>query len=197
MVVSTTRPSSRGVALFSFSLLLVALLVSPAASGAEGAAPDPESVYRQLRHDPVIQTREQALEYLANASPDDLRRSAKLCVDPRIKALLQHEFFGSLDRETQDALHTSMLKIRSSFWRGDSDELADGGRRLREILDGEKIPSTAEPDTPEGAFRECVAELLREVETALALLQCTHARELHDWAPTRQLDCVLKGGPAD
>jgi hypothetical protein len=179
------------------SLLLLVLLASPGASGAERAAPDPESVYRQLRHDPVIKTRKQAIEYLAKTSPDDLRRSAKLCVDRRIKILLQHEFFGSLDRETQDALHTSMLKIRSSFWQGDPDELADGGGALRQILDSGRIPPAADQDTPEGEFRECVAELLSEVETAQVLLECTRARQLHDWDAARQLDCVLKGGPAD
>jgi hypothetical protein len=179
------------------SLLLLVLLATPGSAGSEGVAPQPEEVYRQLRHEPVIRTRQAALEYLEHASADDLRRSAKICVDSCIKALLKHEYFGSLDRETQDALHTSLLKIRSSFWRGDALELADGAAGLRRVLEGEAIPADAGPDTPAGAFRRRVSELLQEVDTALAIQECARLRALRDWDAERLLDCALKGGPGD
>ena len=55
--------------------------------------------------EPVIRTREEALEVLAEASPGALWRSAKLCVDRRLKDLLSHPGFEALDHQIRSELH--------------------------------------------------------------------------------------------
>jgi hypothetical protein len=177
------------------SLLLLWPLMTPPIAEAQRERPIPEKVYRQLREEPVIRTREEALGYLAEASPSDLWKSAKLSVDKRIKHLLAHERFESLDEEIQSKLHASMLKIRSSFWTEDLEMLSEGEEGLREVWQSGKIVSEAENGETAQQLQDRVQRLVEEVQMAVALQKCIRAREEHDLAAEDCLECLLRGGP--
>lgn len=176
-------------------LLLLLPLSTPAVAGADRDPPAPERVYRQLRQEPAIRTREEALEFLAGASPSDLWNSAKLSVDERIKDLLSHAGFDSLDEEVQSRLHASMLEIRSSFWAEDLEKLSSAGEELREVWKSGRIVSTAENRRQAEQLQDRLLDLVKEVEMAVALQSC--ARPEHDLGTTGYLDCLLRGGPGN
>jgi hypothetical protein len=176
-------------------LLLLLLLSTPATANPTRGGPAPERVYRHLRQVPAILTREEALEFLSEATPDALWRSSKLSVDARIKDLLSQPGFDSLDEQLQSQIHASMLEIRSSFWAEDPAELASAGAALREVWEGGSI--VAEPEGRESA-EECQQLLLllvEEVEMAVAFQSCARAEPELGTSP--YLDCLLSGGPVD
>jgi hypothetical protein len=169
----------------------------PERAWAESARPEPERVYRQLRRDPVIRTREEALAYLAEASPSELRQSVKLSVDERIKDVLAHPGFESLDRETRDALHVDLLGIRSFCWSRDLDQLARSEQGLRELSSSGALVSAAETSELGEQLQACVRRLLEQLQTSLAFERCTRGREEQGWDAVGWLDCLLNGGPGD
>jgi hypothetical protein len=179
----------------SILLLLLLPFSTPSPAAAERGAPDPERVYRQLRGEPAIRTREEALGFLAATSPGALWRSSKLCVDGRVKDLLSQAGFESLDEAVQAKLHTGMLEIRSSFWAEDLEKLASAGEELREVWESGGIASG--PESPEDAERlqDRLLALVEEVEIAVALQRC--AREERDRGTAAYLDCVVSGGSGD
>ena len=188
------RPLGRPRLVLATSLLLLWPLVTPGPAEAEPAEPEPERVYRQLRRDPVIDSRQEALKRLGEASPDELRRSAKLAVDKRIRDVLACERFDSLDPDSQASLHGSMLGIRSSFWSQDLDPLAARKRALQDLLESQKLVSAAQAAEE---IQACVLKLVEELRMALALERCMHAREEQSWEAEDLLDCLLDGGPDD
>jgi nucleoside 2-deoxyribosyltransferase len=143
----------------------------------------------------VIRTRDEALEFLAEASPGDLWRSAKISVDRRIKDLLSHAAFESLSEEVRSELHAGMLEIRSSFWAKDLENLSSAGDRLREIWTSGKIVSTAENREVAQQVQDRLLNLVEEVEMAVALHTCTRAEP--DLGTAAYLECLLRGGPGD
>jgi len=143
----------------------------------------------------VIRTREEALEVLAEASPGDLWRSAKLAVDERIKEVLVQAGFGSLDGEVQSKLHAGMLEIRASFWAEDLEKLSSAGKELRGLWEsGSVAPKPGEPEAAKQLQNRLLA-LVEEVEIAVAVQRC--ARRQPHLEPVDALDCVLRGGPGD
>jgi hypothetical protein len=176
-------------------LLLLLPLSTPAMADPTRDGPVPERVYRQLRRDPAIRTREEALEFLAEVSPSDLRNSAKLSVDERIKDLLSHPGFDSLDEGVQSRLHASMLEIRSSFWAEDLEKLASAEKELRQLWKSGGIVSKAENRKQAEQLQDRLLDLVEEVEMAVALQSC--ARPEHDLGTAGYLDCLLRGGPGD
>jgi hypothetical protein len=176
-------------------LLLLLFLSAPAAAEANRGNWTPERVYRQLRQEPAVRTREEALELLAGASPGELWRSAKLSVDGRIKELLSQAGFGSLDDGVQAKLHASMLEIRESFWDEDLEKLSAAGQELREIWESGAIASTAESPEAAKPLQDRLLALVEEVEIAVAVQRC--ARRRPHLEPADALDCVLGGGPGD
>jgi hypothetical protein len=107
------------------TLLLLLLPLTPsAAAESDRGGPTPERIYRQLRWEPAIETREEAERALAQATLDSLWGSSKLVVDARIKDLLSHPGFGSLDPSIRSELHAGMLEIRRSFWERDLERLS-------------------------------------------------------------------------
>lgn len=183
--------------ILSILLLLLWPLWTPDTAAASREKPTPEKVYRQLRQEPAIRTREEALSYLSEASPGDLQRSAKLAVDRRIKDLLSHEKFESLDEQILSKLHTHMLEIRSAFWTEDLDKLSKGEEGLRAIWESGKIVSTAKNGEYAQQIQDRVLRLVEEVRMAVALQRCMRAREEHDLGTEDWLDCLLNGGPED
>lgn len=177
----------------STSLMLLLSLSTSAIAEANRETPTPERVYRQLRNQPVVRTREEALEALAEASPGALWRSAKLCVDRRIKDLLSHPGFEALDKQIQSELHASMLEIRPSFWEEDLERLSSAERALRQLWESGKIVSTAENREVAEGLQDRLLRLMEEVEIAAAIQKCT--REGHPLAAVDYLDCLLRGGP--
>ena len=176
-------------------LLLLLPLSTPATASPTRVGPDPERVYRQLRQAPAIHTREEALEFLSEVTPGALWRSSKLSVDERIKDLLSHPGFDSLDERLQSRLHASMLEIRSSFWAGDPEELASAGAALREVWEGGSVVAEAEGRENAEECQQRLLELVEEVEMAVALQSCARAEPELGTSP--YLDCLLSGGPAD
>jgi hypothetical protein len=176
-------------------LLLLLSLSAPAAAEANRGNPTPERVYRQLRQEPAIRTREEALELLSGASPGDLWRSAKLAVDERIKEVLSQAGFGSLDGEVQSKLHAGMLEIRASFWEEDLEKLSAAGEELREIWESGGIAAEAESPVDAEGLRDRLLALVEEVEIAVAVQRC--ARRQPHLEPVDALDCVLRGGPGN
>ena len=176
-------------------LLLLLPLSTPAMADPTRDGPTPERIYRQLRKDPAIRTREEALEFLAETSPGALWRSSKLSVDERIKDLLSHPGFDSLDERLQSQLHASMLEIRSSFWAEDLEKLASAGVALREVWEGESV--VAEAESREGAeqIQRRLLELVDEVEMTVALQSCARAKP--HLGTAAYLDCLLSEGPGD
>jgi hypothetical protein len=179
----------------STSLMLLLSLSTPAVAEANREAPTPERVYRQLREQPVIRTREEALEVLAEASRGALWRSAKFCVDRRIKDLLSHPGFEALDEEIQSKLHASMLEIRQSFWAEDLQRLSSAEEALRQLWERGEIVSTAENREVAERLQDRLLRLVEEVEMAAALQEC--AREAHPQETVDYLECLLRGGPDD
>lgn len=177
----------------STSLMLLLSLSTPAIAEANREMPTPERVYRQLRDQPVIHSREEALEALAEASSGALWRSAKLCVDRRLKDLLSHPGFEALDEEIQSELHAGMFEIRPSFWEEDLERLSSAERTLRRVWESGKIVSTAENREVAERLQDRLLRLVEEVEMAAALQKC--AREGHPLATVDYLDCLLRGGP--
>jgi hypothetical protein len=188
------RPPGRPRLLLGTSLLLLWPLVTPKLAEAKPAGPEPERVYQQLRRDPVIHTRQEAVKRLSEAPPDELRRSAKLAVDKRIRDVLAHEGFGSLDREIRESLHASMLAIRSSFWSQGMEQLSARKRALQELLESQKLVSVARAAEE---LEARVLKLVEELRMALALERCMRAREKQDWGAAGTLGCLLNGGPDD
>jgi len=184
-------------AILSACLLLLPVLAAPERAEAGRARPEPERAYQQLRPEPPIRSREEALEHLAGASPTELRRSAKLSVDQRIKDVLRHEALESLDQETQNSLHAEMLGVRSAFWDWDMDQLAQRGEALRRLLESGEIASAAPTREDGEELQERVGRLVEEIRMALALERCTRAREQRAWGPEEWLDCLLDDGPDD
>jgi len=176
-------------------LLLLLPLSTPAIAGEPRDDPAPERVYRQLRQEPAIRTREEALEFLAEASPGGLWRSSKLSVDERIKALLSHAGFDSLDEGVRSRLHDSMLEIRSSFWAEDLEKLSSAEEELREVWKSGRIVSNAENRKQAEQLQDRLLDLVEEVEIAVALQSC--ARPEHGLGTTGYLDCLLRGGPGN
>jgi hypothetical protein len=176
-------------------LLLLLPLSTPAAAENAGDEPTPERVFRQLRWEPAIETREEAERVLAQATPDSLWGSAKLAVDARIKDLLSHPAFGSLDPEIRSELHAGMLEIRSSFWERDPEGLSSAEEALRGVLGGGQIRVKAGSRENGAQLQDRLEELVREVEMAMMLQQCTRP-ELHLEAADR-LDCMLRVGAED
>ena len=179
----------------STSLVLLLSLSTPAIAEANRETPMPERVYRQLREQPVIRTREEALEVLAEASPGALWRSAKLCVDRRIKDLLSHPGFEALDKEIQSELHAGMFEIRPSFWEEDLERLSSAERALRRVWESGEIVSTAENRKVAEGLQDRLLRLVEEVEMAATLQKC--AREVDPLATVDYLECLLRGGPDD
>ena len=178
------------------TLLLVLLLLSiPATAEPDRERPAPERVYRQLREEPVIRTREEALEFLADASPGALWRSSKLCVDRRIKEMLALAGLESLDQPVQSQIHASMLAIRASFWTEDPAKLSSAGKDLREIWESGRVLSAAEDREAGQQLQVGLLRLAEEVEMAVALQRCARAEP--DLGTAAHLDCLLRGGPAD
>jgi hypothetical protein len=176
------------------ALLLILLPLSiPAMAEPDPERPAPERVYRQLRAEPAVRTREGALQFLADASPDGLWRSSKLAVDERIQHLLAQAGFESLDEPVQSKLHTQMLEIRSSFWAADLEKLSSAGRALRELWESGSIVSTAADRESAERIQPRLLDLVEEVETAVALQRC--ARTEHDLGTAAYLDCVLGAAP--
>jgi hypothetical protein len=143
----------------------------------------------------VIQTADEALEYLAKASSDDLRTSAKLSVDRRIKGVLKCEGFDALDEEVREELHANMLEIRSSFRNGDLESLSERAERLRELSESGRIASEAGNEELGRQLRDRVLRLAEEVGTAASLHGCLRAGEERKWEPADLLACLLRGGP--
>jgi hypothetical protein len=191
------RALGRRRAILWVSLLLLPGLATPERAEAERARPEPERVYQQLRRDPAIRSREEALEYLAGASPSELRRSAKLSVDQRIKDVLSHEGFDSLHREIRDSLDDNMLGVRSSFWNRDMDQLSQREEALRELRESGKIVSAARKREAGEELQDRVGRLVEEIQMALALESCTRVREQRGWGPADWLECLLNNGPDD
>jgi hypothetical protein len=158
-------------------------------------ATTPERVYRQLRQEPVIQTADEALEYLAKASSDDLRTSAKLSVDRHIKDVLRCEGFDALDEEVREELHTNMLEIRSSFRTGDLESLSERAEQLRKLSESDRIAPAAGDQEHGQQLRDRVLRLAEEVGTAVSLHGCIRAGEEREWEPADLLTCLLRGGP--
>jgi hypothetical protein len=143
----------------------------------------------------VIRTRAEALEVLAEASPSDLWRSAKLCVDRRIQDLLSQAGFESLDETVQSRLHTSMLEIRASFWAEDLERLSSAGEELREVWESGRIVSAAEDREYAQPLQDRLRRLVEEVEMAVTLQSC--ASQKHDLGSAKDLDCLMRGGPGE
>jgi len=195
--LSGRRAAVLWASLPAVSILAVSVSAMPERARAESARPEPEKVYRQLRRDPVIRTREEALAYLAEASPSELRQSVKLSVDERIKDVLAHPGFESLDRETRDALHVDLLGIRSFYWSRDLDQLARSEQGLRELSSSGALVSAAETRERGEQLQACVRRLVEQLQTCLALERCTRARDEQGWGAAGWLDCLLNGGPGD
>jgi hypothetical protein len=172
-------------------------LATPKPLAANPSRPDPERVYRQLRRDPVIRTRQEALKYLTEASPDALRQSAKLAVDERIKNLLAHAGFGFLDRDVQESLHASLLGIRSSFWSQDLNQLSARRQALHELLKDPEMVAASQATERGKEFRTRALRLVEELQMAVTLERCTRARDKRDWEAADYLQCLLSGGPED
>jgi hypothetical protein len=179
----------------STSLVLLLSLSTPAIAETNRETPTPERVYRQLREQPVIRTREEALEVLAEASHSALWRSAKFCVDRRLKDLLSHPGFEALDEEIQSKLHASMLEIRPSFWAEDLERLSSAEEALRQVWESGEIVSTAENREIAERLQDRLLRLVEEVEMAAALQKC--ARKERPLETADYLDCLLRGGPGD
>ena len=176
-------------------LLILLSLSTPAVAETNGGDWTPERVYRQLRQEPAIRTREEALEVLAGASPGDLWRSAKLAVDGRIKEVLSQAGFGSLDGEVQSKLHAGMLEIRASFWDEDLEKLASAGKELRGLFESGRVaPRAGDPEAAQ-RLQERLLALVEEVEIVIAVQSCV--RRVPDRGAADDLDCALGGGPGD
>ncbi len=177
----------------STSLLLLLAVSTPSMAEANREPPIPERVFRQLRDEPVVRTREEALEVLAEASPGALWRTAKLCVDRRLKDLLSHPGFEALDREIQSELHANLLEIRSSFWTEDLERLSSAEAALRQLWESGSIVGAAENREVAERLQNPLQRLVEEVEMAAALQQC--ARDEHPLGTLGYLECLLRGGP--
>jgi hypothetical protein len=177
----------------STSLLLLLAASTPSMAEANREPPMPERVFRQLRDEPVIRTREEALEVLAESSSGALWRSAKLCVDRRLKDLLSHPGLEDLDRDLQSELHSSLLEIRSSFWEEDLERLTSAEAVLRRLFESGRLVSTAENREVEEPIQDRLLRLVEEVEMAAALQEC--ARDEHPLGTAGYLECLLRGGP--
>jgi hypothetical protein len=176
-------------------LLLLLSLSGPAMAESDRDDPTPDRIYRQLREDPPIRTREEALEFLAELSPGTLWRSSKLSVDRSIQHLLSHAGFESLAEEVQSQLHANMLKVRSAFWAEDPERLSSAQRALRRVWEsGSVISMAANPEDGE-ELQHRLLQLVEEVEVALTLQAC--ARVQQDLGSAAYLDCLLRGGPGD
>lgn len=177
----------------STSLLLLLAASTPSMAEANREPPTPERVFRQLRDAPVVRTREEALEVLADAAPGALWRSAKLCVDRRLKDLLSHPGFEVLDQEIQSELHASLLEIRPSFWTEDLERLSSAVAALRQLWESGRIVGAAENRDVAVRLQDRLLRLVEEVEMAAALQEC--ARDEHPLGTVGYLECLLRGGP--
>jgi hypothetical protein len=189
------RASLPAVSILAVLVWAVSMWAMPERIRAESAGPEPEKVYRQLRREPVIHTREEALAYLAQVSASELRRSVKLSVDERVKDVLSHPGFESLDRETRDSLHANLLGIRSFYWSRDLAQLARSEQGLRELSSSGALVSAAETRERGEGLQAGVRRLVEQLQMCLTLESCTRAREEQAWGAAGWLDCMLNGGP--